>query len=393
MLEQRLIQARIWLMRQSPFFATLLLNANVTITDAVGTMATDGRNLLINRDFSESLSDSELTGVLCHEVLHMALRHVSRGKYLPEPEGKESLKYYFVNYAADVIVNGVVAQLPKLALPEGSIRMIELENLSFDEVYSKIVQNPPFDIQKVNLCMGDGSGSDPEDDDQKPQGNGQNDDDDYWEEVLEQARIAEQMAGSTTSQVLKKLDGILAETTMDYRQALAQWLVPTRGSWGGYDRRFIYDDIYIDTNITEGLTLRVFIDTSGSVDLEMLKIFISEVKDNLAMSSWAEINVQGFFFDTELYGPYDSLDDLLNPKGFGGTDFSPIFKLIEEESLSTSVVNIIYTDGYASLEHQEPLQNTIWMLGGTSGITRKVQDFYDRGWQYVYKLTESSTYV
>lgn len=380
----RLIQARMFLMRQSPFFATLLLNANVQLTEEISTMATNGRDLLINKEFSESLSNSEFVGVLCHEVLHMALGHIKRGKSLPAPQDKESLKPYYLNYAADIIVNGIVAQLPKVSLPKGHIRDESLENMSLPEVYDKIMSDPPFDITEVNICMGGhGEGED------QNQTQGQNDSDEFWEEVMEQARQAEQ-AGNSTSSVLRKLDGVLAESTMDYRQALAQWLIPTTGSWGGYDRRFVYDDVYIDTNITDGLTLRVFVDTSGSVDQESLTQFITEVRDNLAMSNWATISIEGYFFDTELYGPYDSLDELLNPVGFGGTDFGPIFRLIEEGSLLTPVVNLIYTDGYASLDGQEPLANTVFMLGGAGGHTRPVMDFLKRGWVHVYKVRDQT---
>lgn len=386
-LEERLIQARMYLMNNSPFFATLLLNAPVIITDRIPTAATNGKNLLLNPEFMGSLTDAQLTGVLCHEVLHMAFNHVGRLPDLPDPPDPET-KQYFFNYAADIVVNGVVLTASNLQLPDGHIRDTDLEDKSLEEIYAELLKDPPFDIQKVNVCMGSGSGEgDEESESGAAESETGSDMKDHWEEVLERAKQAEQM-GKGTSELLRKINAVAAESTMDYRRALAEWIVPSTGDWGEYDRRFIYDDIYIDTNISDSLTLRVFIDTSGSVCTDTLSKFIYEVKDNIALSNWAKVNVEGYFFDTQLYGPYDSLDDLLDPKGFGGTDFDPIINLINKESLSGTEVNIIFTDGYADIPDCE-LNNVVWILGSANGITRSVYDFIRRGWNHVYKFKDN----
>jgi predicted metal-dependent peptidase len=380
-IEERLVQARIFLMRSSPFFATLLLNAQVTITEDIPTAATDGSSLLMNPEFMEKLSDSEFTAVICHEVLHMAFNHAGRYKELPDPPDPDTKKYFF-NYAADIIVNGVVALVPGLDLPDGHIRDQDLEDKSLPEVYAALLEDPPFNIQKINICMsGEGGGQDDGDDEGAAAATGS---EEYWDEVLERAKQAEQM-GNSTSSILRKINGIQAEATMDWRRALSEWIVPASFSWGGYDRRFIYDDYYVDTDQTDGLTLRVFIDTSGSVCEQTLAEFISEIKDNIALSNWAKIDIEGYFFDTELYGPHLDIDELLKPVGFGGTDFDPIMNLIKESPSFGSEVNIIFTDGYSDIPRNVE-NNVVWILGSASGQTRAVFDFLNKGWTNVYKF-------
>ena len=52
--------------------------AEVRETNKIPTAATDGLVLFFNKDFLFSLSSSEQNALMLHEVLHMALLHVSR---------------------------------------------------------------------------------------------------------------------------------------------------------------------------------------------------------------------------------------------------------------------------------------------------------------------------
>ena len=58
-----------------PFFACLLLELTRSYDDSIKTMATDGVRLIISPEFVSKLDDTEIRGVLVHEVLHNALGH------------------------------------------------------------------------------------------------------------------------------------------------------------------------------------------------------------------------------------------------------------------------------------------------------------------------------
>jgi predicted metal-dependent peptidase len=79
-IEDRLVKSRVKLLRESPFFGTLLLNAPCQITDRISTAATDGGTLMLNESFMEAQTQENFQSILLHEVLHMALEHISRLK-------------------------------------------------------------------------------------------------------------------------------------------------------------------------------------------------------------------------------------------------------------------------------------------------------------------------
>uniref|UniRef100_A0ACD5GRN3 DUF2201 family putative metallopeptidase n=1 Tax=Desertifilum tharense IPPAS B-1220 TaxID=1781255 RepID=A0ACD5GRN3_9CYAN len=116
-----------------PFFATLALFTNFHTTHTHPTAATDGKNIYFNPEFVRSLSSPQVDGVLLHEVLHAALLHVVRRGT------REPLLW---NIAADIVVNGAIAEQKCFELPEGTIRDPELEHLSVEEVYEILLPTP-----------------------------------------------------------------------------------------------------------------------------------------------------------------------------------------------------------------------------------------------------------
>ena len=129
-IEERLQSARIRLRSRHPFFGTLLFHAPTVLTEQIPTACTDGRNLYFNPAFIEPLSRQELDGLLLHEVLHAALLHCQR-KGARDPQ--------LWNWAADIVVNGMIACLEDISLPSGGgLRDTALEDLPVEEVYEKL---------------------------------------------------------------------------------------------------------------------------------------------------------------------------------------------------------------------------------------------------------------
>jgi predicted metal-dependent peptidase len=83
----------------SAFFAALALRLEAMPTWDVPTLATDGERLLFNPEYTISLSEREVVGVVAHEVLHCALGHHAR-RGLRDP-----MRW---NIACDLAVNPVL---------------------------------------------------------------------------------------------------------------------------------------------------------------------------------------------------------------------------------------------------------------------------------------------
>lgn len=74
-MDDRIAKAREWLVLDQPFFGVLLLRLKVVEDMSCKTFWVDGVNLGYNPAYLQKLTDPELRGVLCHEVLHVANGH------------------------------------------------------------------------------------------------------------------------------------------------------------------------------------------------------------------------------------------------------------------------------------------------------------------------------
>ena len=106
--------------KEYPFFENLVRQLSIIYTFKTKTQATDGTRLLINPEFTESLSMKMKAFVLMHEVLHCALDHMARGRYHD---------HYKSNIAADYEVNCSLVD-------SGIVTPTEISNYIYDKKYT-----------------------------------------------------------------------------------------------------------------------------------------------------------------------------------------------------------------------------------------------------------------
>ena len=117
--ESKIMLEKLKLMSDHRFFASILLHFNIReVKDAkeLPTMAVNAKgDLFYNPNFVNALSSEAVRAVLCHEVLHVVLRHCYRfpEKVIPE----------IWNIAVDLVVNDILTYkegitIPKLPDPE-----------------------------------------------------------------------------------------------------------------------------------------------------------------------------------------------------------------------------------------------------------------------------------
>jgi len=367
-IEERLVKSRVKLLRESPFFGTLLLNAPYRITEEISTAATDGGTLMLNPTFMEAQTQEHFQSVLLHEVLHMALQHIERMKDVFQTDPITS------NIAADIVVNGIIRD-NNISLPEEAIFDNDLKHLSVREIYNilkeKQQKNPNHlkekygaDENNVNQCLQPGSGtkSPSTKGDSTTSNRGVN-----WKDILNKAAtIARTKSFGLYGAGLKRIFNDLLEPTIDWRDALYKYITASRSDFEGYDRRFIHSGDYLDDLGGGRIHVMVFMDTSGSVDEKLLSEFIAELR--FAVNALPQISGELWYFDTELYYQGEIADILDTPKiqGGGGTSFVQVMKKIEDEHNDDSTVQtlgIVFTDGYARLnDFQKPDCPVLWCI-------------------------------
>jgi predicted metal-dependent peptidase len=367
-IEERLVKSRVKLLRESPFFGTLLLNTRHRVTDEVSTAATDGQTLLLNKAFMEEQTQPHFQSILLHEVLHMALEHIERMKDVFMTDAQTS------NIAADIVVNGIIRD-NGMTLPESAIHDDDLKHLSVREIYNILRQKQQEDPdylkdkygeagESVNECLKPGGGKSPN----KPsEGGSERSGKTNWKDILNKAAtIARAKSFGLHGAGLKRIFNDLLEPTINWRDALYKYITASRTDFEGYDRRFVHNGLYLDDLGGGRIHVMAFMDTSGSVDEQLLSEFVAELR--FAVNALPSISGELWYFDTDLYPQGDIMEILDTPKlqGGGGTSFVKVMEKLRqasEEDSTVQTLGIVFTDGYARLnDFEEPESPVMWCI-------------------------------
>ena len=359
--QDNLLQSAVLKIRaQSPFFGTLILFAKLVRSLEIQTAATDGASIFYNSDFISCLKRGELEAVLLHEVLHCALLHgIRRGSRDPERW----------NIAADIVVNGMIAQQNAFTLPQGALRDEKLEVLPTEEVYELLPKDStlPKNLQDVPLTISLGkcdSGAG-----EQIGAEGVMEEitkkriSTLWRNAMQQAQtIAQGNKAGWVPLGFEREFNELSISRINWKAQLWRYLVQTPTDFNGFDRRFISRGLYLDSLEGESLNVDAVIDTSGSIDGELLSQFIAEIKSILR--AYPHIRCRLFYADSDLYGPYDLSrnSDIPKPKGGGGTSFAPYFEYYEKKKTTTKQISIYLTDGYGDFPEKIPQQDVLWVV-------------------------------
>lgn len=138
----------------------------------------------------------------------------------------------------------------------------------------------------------------------------------------------------------------------------------TPTDFSGFDRRFLGQGLYLDTLDGESVVVRIAVDTSGSVDADLISQFLGEVRGILA--AYPQMDVQLWYVDAELYGPYtlDSDRPMPLPHGGGGTSFRPFFAALEDFAAwpMGERIAVYLTDGYGDFPDLPPAYPVLWVV-------------------------------
>jgi predicted metal-dependent peptidase len=340
--------------KESPFFASLMLFAPIIESSLIETAATDGKNILANKKFFNSLNSSEQNAVMLHEVLHLALLHVFRmNSRIPE----------VWNIAADIVVNDLIDLNTSFNLPAGAIRDKSFRKKSVEYVYEQLLKNPKkmksFKLINADLLK-----------QESHQGYSISEEEQleietYWKDsiqVLQKTAELNNDKGSMPGGMEAEIGKVL-EPEIDWRIALWKFVAKTPCDFDEYDRRFFYRGLYLEGLESEFINVSVCIDTSGSVSDQLLEQFMGELKGILR--SYPHVKCDLFYADCNLHGPYEieSIEGVPKVFGRGGTSFTPFFKYIEKHSdhFHSNKALIYLTDGYGDFPKASTAP-TMWIV-------------------------------
>lgn len=354
--------------RECSFFGSLMLFAQIENSKKFPTAATDGRKIFFNDEFLNSLSSQEQNALMLHEVLHMALLHVTR---------RQSRDPHIWNIAADIVVNDLIERNTSFPLPEGAITDNRFQDKSVEYIYEALLKSKKkYKLVISDILQPSNSNSDEGKKDSndviEPLSQEEIDEiESFWKDKMEILKNSSEHQlssgkGSLPAGIEQEISTIL-EPEVDWRHALWKYVGKTPADFDDLDRRFIYKGLYLESLLTEAVEVSVCIDTSGSVSDELLKQFAGELKGILR--SYPNVKCSLFFADTNLAGPYeiDRIEQMPKAVGRGGTSFVPFFDYLkkhgeENNLLGNNKLSIYFTDGYGDFPIQEPNNPTMWLV-------------------------------
>jgi predicted metal-dependent peptidase len=351
--EQRVQRAHVWLMKHPKYclYSGIFMLGKTEVNDDTPTAYTDGRSTVYGRGFVDKLSEAELRGLILHENLHKAFRHLTMWKHLYKEQP------VLANMACDYVINLMIVDSDPegkdVKLPEGGC---------FDEQYRGMDAQTVFNKLKKDAENGSGAGD---------QGGF---DDHGWESAGEMTREEQEglakdidqalrqgaiLAGKLKGNVPREITDVL-EAKVDWREALREFVTSfcadkDESTWRRPSRRWIGQDVYMPSLIGESVgRIVVAIDTSGSIGNEEIGQFLGEVRNICERVKPEGIDL--LYWDTAVaqHEKYeqDQLENLLastKPNGGGGTSPQCIIDYMNDKKIKAECA-VILTDGYVGGE-------------------------------------------
>lgn len=346
---RKVIQARSNLVLDEPFFGTLALRLDLTPDPTCKTFWTDGKHLAFNPAYVESLSLAQVTGVICHEVMHNANGHPWRR------DGRDKKRW---NLAADFSIDPMIIGA-KMQLPDGGHIDPSCDGLSAEQICGRQQQQSEDEQgEKEEQDFGCGEVRDCTEEDAATQ-------EAEWQVAVIQAAQAAKAQGKLPAGIERLVDEI-RRPKIDWKAALRRFVqtcAKSDYSWTQPNRRYIASGIYLPALRSEQMPPVVFGgDMSGSRDYdearaectaEMISIF-DEMKPEKLYVSWFDTEVQ----HVDEFEPGDIVE--FHPKGGGGTDFRCLFDWIEKREIEPACL-VVLTDLMGTFPQREPSYPVLWI--------------------------------
>ena len=401
--DRKIKKSIIMLQTTQPFYGYLGMNLKIHEIKHpdVPTMGVDHDfNIYYNKEWvDKEIPDFEhLTGIICHEILHVALNHI----------GRTNLRLQHIsNIAQDMVINiAVVNSDMKLVQGEkyinvdkytntawvtipfqkvGKILVRDINNKAWERVYDEIIgqiEKKGADPGKVEGDM-DGSNqrfiidSHLHDAFNKLSQSEKAEVMENMKQVLTDALTTAKMAGKIPGGMERYVNKLL-EPSIPWQSVLRRIMKPhfdpNDWTYRKPHRKSYHHGIYLPSVKGESIVVYAMIDTSGSIDQESYNEFASEIYG--MMKTFPQSTIFLSYCDTQIRKEYVlkgmELQKLLTfkPAGGGGTDLEKGLDEIMEKKKNVEAV-IVLTDGETSCNrrlHHYPFE-VIWVIS-KDGMTK-----------------------
>ena len=442
-----------------PRFGSEIAVANIEFKDNLKyhTAATDGKNIYVDPNYFASLSENDRLFTIAHEIMHIKFMHMCR---LVDKEGKKrDLELW--NIATDAIINANLER-DGFTIKEGYVNMPEALDYSAEEFYQKLLQEKEKKEQEQEDEQNSNNENSEQTENQESDNNkSQGDDHSLWEEAFKeqqnsgkkgqrqdkntQKQAQKQTQEQDQEQEEEQIDTDFDERgefednrkekrekfksrrektekdirntdkgtielgdigkskeEIDWKLLIRKEIEKSETIWS--QRRSIAENNYAyrleENDIEDDAETEVMIDVSGSVDLELVKSFLRQLKPLLQQSK-----LRVGCFNEQFWGMVDiknvrEIDNFTIPRGARGhSAWTEDWDLAVRSFTKKREINkIVFTDGYPcpGTMPKEDLkrENIIWLVYGNKDFKPccgKVINITEKQLEQLHQIDKSSS--
>lgn len=391
--KDKITRARSRLFHFMPFYGDLISKCTVTVVPDENTLCQTAQidafgNIKFAESFMAQLSVDRLIGVLCHEVMHVALecfyRSLTYDKVVisighdgvPRPAKLFNLAQDFcINYAIVESIKSLgTANRLSINLPENGLYHTKYAGMSSEEIYALLDQdiqgNDPVPYFMVDMDMSGPASNDgdPNQDSDQITPTEIREAREQWKQAVVEAVLRSDRNGQNQGiipAVVRKYVHELLNPRVYWVDVVSRWM----GEHGSHSnrtyrrpgRRTSALNITMKQAIPSDISdVCVLLDTSGSMGGREQEL----VSETIAISEDLGLSLRVICIDSAIHSDVSDVTDVsqISFIGGGGSDFSPAFKRLDEERYDGIV--IAFTDGYIGVPSSPPptIKATLWVL-------------------------------
>jgi len=344
---EKITQAKSKLMLENPYFGTLVNFIELRVNNNLRNTRNLGDIFEYNDEYLEVLSINEVSTLLANSAMHQALFHSERGT------GKVSSVWYL---ASDYAINDLLVENGFMLAPMANYSS-RFEMLYAEQIYTVL-------LGELDLHENESEVEQPKDELEEQEVPEELLAQEEYELLVEQLNIKLEKYGDLPKGIERFIENRI-ESKIAWRDELYRYVnTHAKSDYRMFpsSKKHLYRGIALPSIYGEELKIVVAIDTSASIDDELLKVFLSELYE--IMQSFTHYVIELIECDASIQNiqrltPMERLEPIL--KGGGGTNFRPVFDYIEDMNEDFKFL-IYFTDGKGTFPKYEPLIDTLWIM-------------------------------
>jgi len=377
-------QTKLRLMLDYPFFGSLALTMPLIKDNSISTLQVDGVNVKYNSEFISQLTPSQKLFAYLHEICHVILGHSVR-------RGSRNSRLW--NIAGDYAVNLLLSESTNLQLPPGALLDTIYTGWSTERIYEALSDEFQEEAQASDPEASDpGNSPISEEEENVPdlraearqaQFNQMVETSEQFgivtdapiESELTQNDIQSAVAliermvtatGHNPGTRIRQLVQTFTDTKISWKELLSRFMCEScanKYNWMKPNRRYMGGGGVMLPSLmsNDQMTIAVAIDTSGSINNELLNKFMAEFKSLLESIEYRQLTIMSC--SAQVFEPrtFQKGEDInFQPIGGSSTAFAPVFEYIATMD-ETPACLIYFTDLFSDKFGQQPECPILWI--------------------------------